>query len=243
MPGSKSTEGVSNPDLDQVLESASRLQQLVPDAVLVGGSAAAFYAHHRLSYVHDHVVGDLTDRFDMVLEAIESEGDWVTNRVTFGKIILGELGGIETGVRQLIRKRPLEVNRVQLPSGNWLQVPTMPETLRIKAFLAVRRNQVRDYLDIAALAATMGYEIAASVLSEMDAYYGDQRGESDGVASQVARQLADPLPKDVGVTRSLGDYKGLVAQWQRWSDVVNACRQIAGFMLCGVSEPEEGPAS
>jgi hypothetical protein len=59
------------------------------DAVLVGGSAAAMYAAHRDSYDHDHVVGDLRERFDPVLEALESEGDWVTNRVRPGKLILG----------------------------------------------------------------------------------------------------------------------------------------------------------
>ena len=41
--------------LDRVLRSASRLQEAVPDAVLVGGSAAALYAAHRESLDHDHV--------------------------------------------------------------------------------------------------------------------------------------------------------------------------------------------
>jgi len=52
------------------------------------------------------VVADLADRFDTVLEAIEATDGWVTNRVSPGKIILGELGGIDSGVRQLIRRRP-----------------------------------------------------------------------------------------------------------------------------------------
>ena len=84
-----------DPEMVDVLEAAAKLQQLVPDAVLVGGSAAAFYAHHRQSFDHDHVLVDLRDRFDVVLEALESEGEWVTNRVTFGKIILGQIGDIE----------------------------------------------------------------------------------------------------------------------------------------------------
>jgi hypothetical protein len=54
--------------------------------------------------------------FDAILEAIEATDGWVTNRVTPGKIILGELGDIESGVRQLIRNRPLEVTEVELPS-------------------------------------------------------------------------------------------------------------------------------
>ena len=226
-----SFEGLPQPDLEEVLESASRLQELAPDAVLVGGSAAAYYARHRLSYDHDHVIGDLQDRFDMVLDAVESEGEWVTNRVTYGKVILGQLGGIEAGVRQLIRKRPLEFQAVTLTSGASLRVPTMEETLRIKAFLAVRRNQVRDYLDIAALADTMGYAKAATVLDRIDDYYADQHGDGDGVSSQVARQLASPLPKDAKVTNHLHQYKGLVPRWQKWPTVVQACQQVAALML------------
>ena len=93
--------------LDDVLESAGRLQEVVPDAVLVGGSAAALWARHRTSFDHDHVLADLRERFDLVLEALESQEGWVTNRLRPGKLILGQLGDIETGVRQMIRRRPL----------------------------------------------------------------------------------------------------------------------------------------
>src|SRR5580693_4000081 len=129
----------ASPDLLAVLESAARLQQVVPDAVLVGGSAAALYAGHRDSYDHDHVLMDLRDRFEVVLEALESEGEWVTNRLVPGKVILGQLGDIEAGVRQMIRTRPLEITRIALPSGRELTVPTADEVLRIKGFLIVRR--------------------------------------------------------------------------------------------------------
>ncbi len=220
--------------LTAVLESAARLQKLVPDAVLVGGSAAAYYAGHRVSFDHDHVVEDLRERFDAVLEAVESEGEWVTNRVTYGKIILGNLGDIEAGVRQLIRRTPLEVANVTLPSGATLRVPTMAEALRVKAFLAVRRNQVRDYLDIVALADRMGWPAAALVLTSMDDYYADQHGGGDGVASQVVRQLADPRPRDQGVIRTLSTYKGLDSRWHDWSEVVRVCRAVAGLMVGGV---------
>jgi len=73
--------------------AASGGRAVVPDAVLVGGSAAALWASHRSSYDHGHVLADLDARFDAVLEAIEATDGWVTNRVTPGKIILGELGG------------------------------------------------------------------------------------------------------------------------------------------------------
>jgi hypothetical protein len=223
----------ASPELLAVLESAARLQELVPDAVLVGGSAAALYAGHRDSYDHDHVLADLRERFDMVLEALESEGEWVTNRVRPGKIILGQLGDIEAGVRQMIRTRPLETVEVQLPSGRMLRAPTADETLRIKGFLIVRRNQTRDYLDVAALAVRAGRQPAADVLAAIDEYYVDQHGQGSGIAAQLARQLADPRPKDASVTGQLDEYRNLASRWTDWSQVRAECRDIAAAMLIG----------
>jgi hypothetical protein len=155
----------------------------------------------------------------------------VTNRVIPGKVILGELGGIETGVRQMIRARPLETEQVVLPSGAVLTVPTVAEVLRITAFLAVRRNQVRDYLDIAALSDLVGTDRAAEVLDRIDDYHPDQRGEADTVAAQVVRQLSDPRPADSGVTGELGRYKRLAPKWHDWATVVALCQQVADQML------------
>lgn len=58
--------GLVRPVLRRVLAAAAQLQQVVPDAVLVGGSAAALWANHRESLYDDHVVADLSVRFDMV---------------------------------------------------------------------------------------------------------------------------------------------------------------------------------
>lgn len=218
-------------ELQAVWESASRLQELVPDAVLVGGSAAALYAAHRNSYDHDHVLRDLRDRFDAVLDALESEGEWVTNRVRPGKLILGRLGDIEAGVRQMIRARPLETAEVALASGRTLRVPTAEETLRIKGFLVVRRNQTRDYLDVAALADRYGIDNAAGVLARIDDYYADQHGAGRGVAAQLARQLGDPRPADTSTTRQLASYRNLAPRWHDWRQVTGVCREVAAAML------------
>lgn len=138
--------GLARSELVRVLESAARLQEVLPDAVLVGGSAAALWANHRSSFDHDHVLEDLSTRFDAVLEAIEATDGWVTNRVTPGKIILGDLGDIESGVRQLIRNRPLEVvpaRKAWRPSspGNW-QTPNR-QTLAPSASLTGTRAWTR----------------------------------------------------------------------------------------------------
>lgn len=222
----------ADPRLVEVLESAATLQDLVPDAVLVGGSAAAYHARHRLSFDHDHVLADLRDRFDAVLDALEREPEWVLNRATPGKIILGSLGDIEAGVRQLIRTHPLEVEAVDLPSGRSVRVPTADEALRIKAFLVVKRNQVRDYLDVAALSDRLGTEHAAGVLAGIDRYYADQTSpDADTVATQVARQLGAPNPKDRRVLGDLPNYKGLSPRWHGWDEVAAQCRSVAAAMV------------
>jgi len=218
------------PSLEQVLDRAARLQELVPGAVLVGGSAAALHVHHRESRDHDHVVTDLAERFDSILENLEALGDWSTARVQPGKIILGELGGIETGVRQLLRGRPLETVEVEV-RGRRLLVPTAAEILRIKGWLALQRNQTRDYLDIAALADGIGIDQAAGVLGGIDEYYADINRQPEAVATQLARQLADPRPRDAEVTAQLASYKALDPRWHEWSAVTAVLADLAQGMV------------
>jgi Nucleotidyl transferase AbiEii toxin, Type IV TA system len=220
-----------DPQFVALLESAAHLQRLVPGAVLVGGSAAILYADHRESRDHDHVVADLADRFEMVLEAIEEDEGWATNRVTPGKVILGNLDGVEAGVRQMIRRVPLEVSVVSVPSGGEVTVPTIEETLRIKAFLIVRRNQTRDFLDLAALAELAGVERAARALARIDDYYADQHGEGEGVASQLVRQLAEPKPADRSVVDQLPSYRRLRKRWHDWDAVTEVLSDVAAHMV------------
>jgi hypothetical protein len=217
------------PSLEDVLERAAQLQELVPGAVLVGGSAAALYAHHRESHDNDHVVSDLAERFDSILENLEALGDWSTAKAQPGKIILGELGGIETGVRQLLRSRPLETAEIEVRRKPLL-VPTVAEILRIKAWLALSRNQTRDYLDIAAIADSLGLDEAAGVLGGIDDYYADINTRPEAVATQLARQLADPRPRDAEVTAQLADYKALDPRWHEWSMVKAALADLAERM-------------
>lgn len=213
-----------------VLAAAARLQELVPDAVLVGGSAAAHHAGHRVSLDDDHVVADLEDRFEEVLEALEATQGWVTARVKRPVPILGRLEGVETGIRNLIRRRPLEVEEARV-GGRPLRVPTLEETARIKAWLCLVRNATRDFIDFAALAERLGAERAAAAVLSMDAYYADQLGPGGArVATQVAKQLAEPRPHDLGAV-DLAAYRGLARRWQDWDAVADVCRGVAARAL------------
>jgi len=219
-----------HPELQAVLRAAVRLQELVPDAVLVGGTAAAHYARHRVSLDDDHVVAGLRERYDEILAALEDTDGWVTSRVQRPVLILGRLDGVETGVRNLIRRRPLEVEEAAV-GEHTLRVPTLEEIARIKAWLCLMRNATRDYLDFAALADRLGDGGAAGVVITMDEYYADQLGpEGRRVATQVSKQLAEPHPDDLGSV-DLTSYRKLDRRWQDWNVVVDACRRVAVRVL------------
>lgn len=218
------------PEFKAVLEAAARLQELVPDAVLVGGTAAAHHAGHRVSLDDDHVVAGLRHRFAEVLAALEDTDGWVTARVKRPVLILGRLDGVETGIRNLIRRRALEVETVAIGQRT-LQVPTLEEIARIKAWLCLMRNATRDYLDFAALADLLGEAAAARVVATMDDYYADQLGPiGRRVATQVAKQLAQPRPDDLSDV-DLACYRKLDRRWQDWGAVRDVCRRVAVRVL------------
>lgn len=222
--------------LQEVLASAARLQAAVPDAVLVGDAAAALYAGHRDSFDHDHVLTDLQDRYLQVLEAVEATEGWVTSvRASSPPLtILGRLGGVEAGLRQLRRRRPLETQDVRLESAGSVRVPTAAETLRVKAFLVVQRNQVRDYLDVAALADRYGVAESARMLTGIDDYYIDRSGDDDSVLSALVERLSDPQPRDERVTRELSRYRRLTPKWHDWSTVEGVCAALADAIVAEV---------
>jgi hypothetical protein len=226
-----------DPQFQKVLEAAARLQQILPDAVLVGGSAAAQRAGHRISLDDDHVLTDLRERFDEVLAALEQTDGWVTARIRPQVLILGSLDGVETGIRQLIRRRPLEVEEVSV-AGRPLKVPTLEEILRIKAWLVLRRNATRDYLDVVALADRLGVREAARVILDMDEYYEDQLGPGGRrAATQLVKQLAEPAPYDLSEVE-LAHYRKLDPRWRDWGNVMMAARGLAAKVLDLLSDRE-----
>ncbi len=219
----------SESELQAVLAAAARLQTILKGAVLVGGTAAAQHAGHRISIDADHVITDLRSRFDQVLEALETTDGWVTARTNRPLMILGSLDGVETGIRQLMRRRPLEIEEVKV-GKRVLQIPTLEEMIRIKAWLVLRRNATRDYLDLVALCDRLGSN-APQILLSIDKYYEDQIG-SDGlrVATQLAKQLADPAPYDFEEV-DLPRYRKLVPRWRDWTAVVATCRGLVASVL------------
>ena len=211
------------PDWEQVLSSAARLQRIIPDAVLVGGTASAIHAQHRFSRDADHILTDLRFRFDDVVAELESVAGWKTARVKRPVLILGSLDGIETGIRQLYRDEPLETTVLDY-HGQVLTVPTQAEILRIKGVLILKRNATRDYLDFVALADHIGDQGLAQALQSFDRLYRQTNGES--ALQQLQVQLANAVPYDLEDTE-LSEYKSLDPRWHDWHIVKAACSRIA----------------
>jgi hypothetical protein len=215
------------PEWEQVLASAAHLQRILPGAVLVGGSASAVYAEHRLSTDADHILPDLRQRFDQVLTELEAVAGWKTARVKRPVQILGSLDGIETGVRQLIRAEPLETTQIEY-LGEKITLPTETEMLRIKGVLILQRNATRDYLDFVALADHIGAEKMTEALRPFDRFYPQPNEES--ALQQLQIQLANPLPYDLEEL-NLAEYKNLDPRWRNWQTVKAMCADCATLIF------------
>jgi len=210
----------------KLLEAAANFQELLNGSVMIGGSAAAVHLKHRYSFDADHILSDLKEKYEEVLDFLEGRDDWETARIHPPKLILGNFQGVETGVRQLRRNRPLETEQIHI-TGKSLTLPTLPEMIRTKGWMIVSRNATRDYIDFAALAKHMGTEDTVEVLIDFDDFYSDLiRGSQASPIVQLIRQLAEPKPGDLEQI-DLSNYKGIQPPFDSWVYIVKICEEIS----------------
>lgn len=219
------------PDWERLLAAERHVQHLVGGTVLVGGTAAALHARHRVSLDADHVVTDLRARFDDVLATLEQVAGWQTERVQRPVLILGQLEGVLTGIRQLRRTAPLETEVI-----DGLRVPTLAEMARIKAWLLVTRYTVRDYLDTVVLLERLGESAARAALASFDALYPQPTGAS--ALAELAERLAAAHPTDRSEI-DVASYRGLVAPWNDWDHIVSRGRHWAEIVAAVAMEDEK----
>ena len=220
--------GPSGPEgeWERLLSAERHLQALVPGTVLVGGTAAALHARHRVSLDGDHVLTELRDRFDQVLANLEAAAGWQTSRVQRPVLILGRLDGILTGIRQLRRTGPLETEGI-----DGLRVPTLAEMSRIKAWLLATRYTTRDYLDAVVLFERLGESGAREALASLDSLYAQPTGAS--VLAEVIERLGEAQPTDAAAI-DLATYRGLVPPWNDWAHVQSRGRAWARVLVSWV---------
>ena len=219
---------------EDVVSNIARVNEILPDAVIVGGTASAIYAEHRTSNDTDFVVNNLKDKFDEILMTLESVLGWKTNRIKPPVLILGNFKGIETGIRQLKRTAPLETKTIEY-NGQKLTVPTESEILRIKAFLIISRNATRDYIDFVALSDHLEFKRTQEALKDFDKIYPQENNAS--AIGQLLVQLSNPLPYDLNET-DLTKYKNLSKKWQDWNNVKNFCKTLSTNIMLSVNRQD-----
>lgn len=199
------------PDWEKLLSAQMVFQSHFPECILVGGTAAALHTHHRISLDADYVLPDLKKQFAEILKKVEAEAGWSTKRIEPPVLILGHFHGVRTGIRQLVRTEPLETTVVK-----GLRIPTLAEMLRVKAYLIVRRNTTRDFIDFAALFDHLGVKKSLEALAALDLLYPQDKGQS--ISQQLVLQLAEPKPWDLSQT-DLSHYRSLQAPYTDWLEV------------------------
>ena len=210
-------------DWENVISNIARINDILPDAIIVGGTASALYSEHRTSHDTDLVIKDLKERFNDILSTLEAVSGWKTSRIRPPVLILGSLNGIETGIRQLIRTKPLETTDIEY-KGQKLTVPTPEEILRIKGFLILARNATRDYIDFVALADHLGIKKTNKALTSFDELYPQENKAS--ALRQLIVQLTKPMPYDLKET-DLTKYKNLDKKWQNWLNIEEYSKNVA----------------
>ena len=207
----------------RLLLATADLQAVVGDSVLVGGTAAALAAGHRYSHDSDHVLPDLKNRFAEITELLEATPGWHTARIREPVLILGSLHGIRMGLRQLLRPDPLEAETIVF-QGRPIRVPTYAEILRVKGFLVIRRNAVRDYVDCCALLQRLDDAGLAVALTPFDRLYAFDQPSGEPPLYRLAMRLVNPVPDDLENAdgRQLKSRAG--HPWE-WETTAKACLQ------------------
>ena len=181
--------GEQLPDWERLLAAERHLQRLV-------------------SMDGDHVLEDLRPRFDEVLAALEEAAGWRTERIQRPVLILGQLDGVLTGIRQLRRTRPLETEEV---AG--LRVPTLAEMARVKSWLLATRHTVRDYLDTVVLFELLDHDGVVDALRPFDDIY--RQGSGVSPLAELVERLAAAAPSDKAAV-DLTHYRGIKPPWNDW---------------------------
>ena len=250
IPDDISTMGPSGADIRNVVKSAAKLKTLAPQTITVADPLAFSGCLPPGGSLGEHVKGGDEPLASLRPGAGRVNGNGRTavkngTRTRNGSVVARQpvhpvtmwrgrlsvaLDALSTATDAdgptVRRLSPMETTNVLLPTGDRLQIPTGAETLRLKSYLIMCRNSVRDYAEFADLVESMETHTAAVVLAGMDRYYCGQRLRSQWVATQLVRRLADPHPSD-----SDDDTSSNPDAEADWAHVRQRCLSVAVAML------------
>jgi len=182
--------------IQEIIDIQKKISELFPECVL------------------DSVMQSLKQNFEEILRCLESLSP---------VLILGNFQGIDIGIRQLIRKKPLETKEIY-----GIKIPTEAELLRIKAWLITTRNAVRDYVDFIALCDGMQKKQILDAMSTFDECYPQYDAEKS--SSQLIRLLSVAQPYDLSGA-DLKIYKGIEKPYNSWEYVKERRAEVADMLF------------
>ena len=131
-------------------------------------------------------------------------------------------------LKLLAKKHKIQVVTFHDKKGGRKDAKRLEEILRIKAYLIVKRNATRDFIDFIALFDNLGTSQSVKALSTLDACY-PQKSEAS-MLQQLTVQLAEPKPWDLTET-DLKNYKKLKAEYADWKEITKRARAAAQSIL------------
>ena len=213
---------------DQMVKAGISAQETITAAIPIGGTIAALYANHRISYDLDHLLMNLKGEFSEILELLGDVPGWKLAKKSPDKVILGSIDGVDVGFRQIRRNKPLATTVIQTPRGDW-RVPTFGEILNLKAAMVAVRTKTRDFVDLVALfEAAENEEKAIDNIMKIDT---DFEGlQSHSLLLSLSQHLSSPSPDDLEAV-DLSNYKGLSKRYQDWNSIRTRCQKMAEMII------------
>ena len=181
------------------------------------------YAGHRDSY--DHVVADLMERYNAIVEAAGLTHGWATS-VKASRPPMTLMGSIE-GIKAIaMATAPEGATGNDSCHGDEVTVPTLVQAPRVKAPCRPAKPGSRLPRRGCTLADRQGIHDGANVLRHLDEFYLDRSGEDDSVVTALVQRPAEPNSRDSEVTRHLDRYQGLLPRLQDWESVTTMCHTL-----------------
>lgn len=226
------------PDWKDLMQAMKQDPQVAPmvmslcSATIAQDPEDGNHRYHLWRHLVDAVAAGLREhpREEASLEALRThfQRESAQQVIEAIEVASGSLNGIETGIRQFIRSEPLECEIIDAGSAP-LHVPTMGEMLRIKGYLILRCNRIRDYIDFCVLFDGMGKDRSLDALSRLDDLYPQKNGQSPLL--QLAVQCANPTPGDLKQVGNLSQYRDLPPPLCSWNEVKETLPLAAVYIL------------
>lgn len=187
-----------------ILEAVVAVQAVLPEAIMIGGSAITAHTGHRLSSDADMVMRNPDRDWRTVRGELEELDGWITDYPKIPTNPMGRYDDARVSVRKLSRLRDIELAEV-IHKGRTLRLATPDELVRMKAMAILTRNITRDYVDLVALHAGLleAGRSATTAIIDLDRYYSEHK-TAGSLARQTFAALADPCPDEPEPSEALG---------------------------------------